>query len=120
MASFIPLRVGIPSAASPPETGRSTAILTTSPLAAAGLVASADIGVSVACPAAATVSVGCPAAVVGCSAAAGVAVGDSVPHALRIMLNASMRATIENHILEDFMVRNFPPFFNVLELWPQV
>src|SRR4051812_12605925 len=63
IASCIPLRVGIPSLASPPEPGRSTAIFSVSPLAAPplGAVVASAAGAVVAVaasPAGATVLVG--------------------------------------------------------------
>jgi len=92
----MPLRVGIPSEASPPETGRSTAILIVSPDAEAP-------GVLVAEVAGAVVSVGAAAAGVVGVAATGVAVG-SAPHALRSIVKITISDNIVKRNREDFIV----------------
>src|SRR5207253_10441670 len=100
--SCMPLRVGMPSEASPPETGRSTPILMMSPpvaappLVAVGLAAAAVVLVGAAAAAGVSVAAG----------AAGVAVGVSPPHALRIMLNTSSSAALRYPYLEDLIVRD--------------
>src|SRR4051812_45133452 len=102
IASCIPLRVGIPSLASPPEPGRSTAIFTVSPLAAPplGAVVASAAGAVVAVaasPAGATGSV-------GAAEVAGVAVDVSVPQADSSMLRITRRATVRNPSLDDLML----------------
>src|SRR5947209_2083568 len=98
MASFMPFSVGRPSEASPPDKGRSIAILTVSPLKAAPPPVEPVLGAAVAAAVVGVVSVA-PVP----PDAAGVAVGDSVPHALKSMLKARIRAAIKAN-LEDFIV----------------
>src|SRR5207245_11077993 len=82
------------------------------------LVIAGDAGVSVAAAAgAAGVSVAAAAGAAGVSVATGV--GVSVPpHALNIMLVITMSATIMNPSLEDFIVRNYPPYLIVACVCP--
>src|SRR5438477_10184584 len=116
----MPLRVGTPSEASPPDKGGSTAIFITSPLAVVLVIVPVPdiVSVAVIAPVDAGVSVAAAPAWAGVSVAAGtaVAVGSAVvPQALSSMLSTTMRAIRANPFLEDFIFRDSPPKLIKLE-----
>src|SRR5205085_11174127 len=53
------------------------------------------------------------------TAGAGVGVSAVPPHALNIMPSTTMSDTIMNPSLEDFIVRNYPPYLIVAYLFSQ-
>jgi len=96
----MPLRVGTPIEASPPDSGRSIPILIVSPLTVAPLLLLPVL------PDAAAVGVVSVAPVLPVPPlVAGVAVEVSPPHAVSSMLKITSRAMTRNPNFEDFMVK---------------